>query len=89
MYMDTDEQGEPVWSEHNVMPYGAGEISPYYSHVTKLNDSELTESPDIRLMAASGTCCCAHRFLKIRRGRAEHECGSVYVKCVFERGEWR
>lgn len=25
----------------------------------------------------------------IRRGRAEHECGSVYVKCVCERGAWR
>ncbi len=35
MYWDTDEQGEPVWSEHNVMPYGAGEIdlNSYYSHV--------------------------------------------------------
>lgn len=28
-------------------------------------------------------------FLKIKRGRAEHECGSVYVKCVCERGAWR
>lgn len=67
MYIDTDKQGEPVLSEHNVMPYGAGEIdlnSPYYSHVTKRNDSELTGSPDIRLMAASGTCCCAHRFFE-------------------------
>ncbi|AWX56164.1 hypothetical protein AB432_014430 [Brevibacillus brevis] len=56
MYMDTNEQGEPVWSAHYVMPYGAGEIdlnSPYYSR-----------SPDIRLMAASETCCCAHRFFE-------------------------
>lgn len=91
MYMDTNEQGEPVWSAHYVMPYGAGEIdlnSPYYSHVTELNDSELpgvlTSVSWQRVRRA-----VAHIvFLKIRRGRAEHECGSVYVKCVFERGAW-
>ncbi|WP_339276199.1 DUF1963 domain-containing protein [Paenibacillus sp. FSL W8-0426] len=26
VYMEIDEQGEPVWSEHNVMPYRAGEM---------------------------------------------------------------
>ncbi|MGG4108927.1 hypothetical protein AAXB25_34090 [Paenibacillus lautus] len=31
VYMETDGQGSPVWSEHNAMPYGAGDID-YNKH---------------------------------------------------------